>query len=311
MTLSNQSNSETEDITQNGPPVIIRVLGFMFVLVLIFTAIANLLPQVEGQAPRETKVNLGSLTMESYIAMGEQLFKGKGTCTLCHNNLGRAPDILVMDMTATALQRIKSEDYKGEAVDAESYIRESMIHPSQYIVPGFGKAGEPSPMPVINKAPVALSDLEMGAIIAFLQSKDGGQVTVELPADVPQQKQNSQSVSEQPKEAASAQEVLIKNGCIACHAVLDSQAEIGPELNTVGQRLSREAIRESIINPSAVIAEGYPPIMPGDFADKMMVKELEMVVDFLAGTGQSGVGSAANKSVKMSDNIQQQGEQQQ
>jgi len=44
---------------------------------------------------------------------------------------------------------------------------------------------------------------------------------------------------------------------------------------------SREAIRESIVNPAAVIAEGFPPIMPATFAETMMVKELEMVVDFL------------------------------
>ena len=265
-----------------GLPVIVKVLLFMIFMVLIFTGITNQLPQVEGQAPKDIKVDLGALTMEGYIAMGEALFKGKGTCTLCHNNLGRAPDILVMNMEQTAAERLSLEEYKGAAKDSENYFLESMVAPSQYVVPGYSKPGEASPMPTIDKAPIALSKLEMGAIIAFLQAKDGGEPTVELPTDAPVLNETASVIAEPPKPAASAEEVLIKNGCTACHAVLDSPSTIGPDLNTIGSRSSREEIRESIINPSAVIAEGFPPIMPGDFADKMLVKELEMVVDFLA-----------------------------
>ena len=265
-----------------GLPVIVKVLSFMILMVLVFTWIANLLPQVEGQAPEDIKVDLGALTMDTYIALGETLFKGKGTCTLCHNNLGRAPDILVMDMEATAAERLENPEYKGDAKDSENYFLESMVEPSKYVVPGYSKPGEPSPMPVIDKAPISLSTIEMGAIIAFLQAKDGGQPTVELPTDAPAVAEAPAASAEPAKPAASAEEVLTRNACTACHAVLDSPSTIGPDLNTIGARSSREEIRESIINPSAVIAEGYPPIMPADFADKMMVKELEMVLDFLA-----------------------------
>jgi cytochrome c551/c552 len=267
---------------QTGLPVIVKVVAFMITLVLFFTAIANLLPQVEGQAPEDVKVELGSLTMETYITMGETLFKGKGTCTLCHNNLGRAPDILLMDMEATAAERLKDPEYKGEAKDSEAYFLESMLDPSKYVVAGYGKPGEPSPMPTIDKAPIGLSQIETGAIIAFLQAKDGGQPTVELPTDASAVEEKETHAAEPPKPAGSAEEVLGKYGCTACHAVLDSPSTLGPALNTVGARSSREEIRQSIINPSAVIAEGFPPIMPADFADKMRVKELELVVEFLA-----------------------------
>jgi len=268
---------------QTGIPVIVKVIAFMITLVLLFTAIANLLPQVEGQAPEDVKVELGTLTMESYITMGETLFKGKGTCTLCHNNLGRAPDILVMDMDATAAERLKDPEYKGDAKDSEAYFLESMVDPSKYVVVGYGKPGEPSPMPTIDKAPIGLSQIEIGAIIAFLQAKDGGQPTVALPTDAPAVDEAANlAAAEPPKPAASAEEVLTKYGCTACHAILDSPSTIGPELKTLGERASKEEIRQSIINPSAIISEGFPPIMPGDFADKMMVKELEMVVDFLS-----------------------------
>ncbi len=265
---------------QGGIPVIVKVLAFMIFIILVFTGIANKLPQVEGQAPKDIKVDLGALTMDVYIAMGETLFKGKGTCTLCHNNLGRAPDMLVMNMEETAAERIKLAEYKGDAKDSESYFFESMVDPSKYVVPGYGKKGDPSPMPTIDKAPIGLSKIEMGAIVAFLQAKDGGEPTVELPTDAPAAAETA-SAPEPPKPAASAEEALTKYGCTACHAVLDSPSTIGPELKTVGSRSSKEEIRTSIINPSAVIAEGFPPIMPATFADQMMVKELEMIVDFL------------------------------
>ncbi len=271
-----------EDFTpdEGKIPVIVKVMGFMIALILVFTSIANLLPQVEGQAPEDIKVDLGALTMEGYITMGEALFKGKGTCTLCHNNLGRAPDMLVMDMLATSEERLKNPKYKGEAKDSESYFLESMTEPSKFVVSGYGKEGDPSSMPVINKAPIGLSSVEMGAIVAFLQAKDGGKPTIALPTDAPAVEETT-TKAEPPKPAASAEEVLTKYGCTACHAVLDSPSTIGPELKAIGSRSSKEEIRESIINPAAVIATGFPPIMPPTFADQMMVKELEMLVDFL------------------------------
>ena len=284
MTTNTNSQSQSlqdEDVLKQGKiPVIFKVLSFAVLMVFVFTGIANLLPQVEGQAPKDIKVDLGALTMETYIAMGETLFSGKGTCTLCHNNLGRAPDILALNMEETAVERLSVEDYKGDAKNSEQYFLESMVDPSKYVVPGYGKAGEPSPMPTIDKAPIGLTQIEMGAIIAFLQAKDGGEPTVDLPTDAPAVKETV-ATTEPPKPAANAEEVLLKNGCTACHAVLDSPSTIGPNLKDIGARSSREEIRESIINPAAVIAEGFPPIMPANFADKMMVKELEMVVDFL------------------------------
>ncbi len=280
---------------EGGLPIIVKVLSFMLFMILVFTGISNLLPQVEGQAPKDIKVDLGALTMESYIAMGETLFSGKGTCTLCHNNMGRAPDIPVMDMEATAMERLKDPEYKGKAKDSESYFRESMIAPSEYIVAGFGKQGDTSTMPIINKAPIELTEVEMSAIVAYLQAKDGGQPTVELPTDAPAIDASPAASAEPPKPAENAQAVLTKNGCTACHAVLESPSTIGPELKAVGSRLSKEEIRQSIIDPAAVIAEGFPPIMPPDFADKMMVRELEMVVDFLYASKGSAVNADTEK----------------
>ena len=262
-------------------PTIVKVLAFSLGMALVFTGIANLLPQVEGQAPEEVEVDLGALTMDSFISIGEDIFKNKGTCTLCHNNMGRAPDILKLDMNETSQQRMKHERYKGSATDVAGYIRESMVAPGIYVVKGFGKKGSndtESPMPAVDKAPIQLNNVEMDAVIAFLQAKDGGDVTVELPTDAPAPVEQPAA----PVVAATAEEALAKFACSACHAVLDSTAEVGPSLKNVGARLSAAEIRQSIINPNAVIAKGFPAIMPAGFADRMMAKELEMMVEYLA-----------------------------
>ncbi len=45
--------------------------------------------------------------------------------------------------------------------------------------------------------------------------------------------------------------------CVRCHAVFEYGGNAGPGLAGVGDRLSKEEILESLINPSAVLADGY------------------------------------------------------
>jgi len=267
-------------------PVLIKVLGFSLTLTLGFTLVTNLLPQIEGEAPVEKTLDLGAFTEESFVALGEELFKGKGTCTLCHNNMGRAPDILKMNMVETADERLSDSRYQGDSKEAEAYLRESMLQPSLYVVKGFGKKGthdSVSPMPAIDKPPIQLSEIEMNAVIAYMQAKDGNPVTVPLPSAeaVPITTEEKQTTAPAPI-AETAQEAIKEFGCTACHSILETESPVGPDLRTVGSRLSADEIRQSILEPNAVITEGYSPMMPGDFADKMRVKELEMIVQFLA-----------------------------
>ena len=272
--------------------VLLKVLLFSLSLTLVFTLVANLLPQVEGEAPVETEIDLSALTMESFVALGETTFAGKGTCTLCHNNLGRAPDILKLDMVKTAQQRLDDERYQGASINTADYLRESMLQPGLFVVAGFGKKGSndsESPMPAVDKAPILLSPIEIDALIAFMQAKDGNEVSVELPTEIPA------TVAVMPAEVApatnaappaatdTAEAALAKYICTACHSVAGSQSPVGPDLNQVGDRLSPEELRQSIIEPNAVVAEGFiAGMMPADFASKMTVSELQLIVDFLS-----------------------------
>ncbi len=265
-----------------------KVAGFSLLLTLVFTGVANLLPQVQGEPPEETTIDVSSLTMADFTRLGEKLFTGKGTCALCHNNMGRAPDLLALNVVDTSASRISAEGYEGDAVDAASYIRESMTEPSAYVVPGFGKKGtddQISPMPPVNQAPIQLSQMEMDAIIAFLESKDGHDVTVALPTarlePAPEPANDSAAEPAVSGETATAADLLMNYGCTACHSILDSEVDIGPDLRTVGARLTTEQIRQSIIDPMSVIADGYEPMMPDYFVDELTIKELEAIVKFL------------------------------
>lgn len=264
-----------------------KVLGFSLALAFVFTAVANLLPQIEGEAPSQAAAPTGALTMESFTALGEEVFKGKGTCTLCHNNMGRAPDLLALNVAQTAAGRLKDPRYKGHATNAESYLRESMLEPSAFVVKGYGQKGSDdaqSPMPQMDKAPIQLSSLEINAVIAFLQAKDGSEVTVPLPAADAQPTAGTPAAAgaKPAAPAKTAQEAIAKFGCAACHTVLGTQSPVGPNLTKVGSRLKPELIRQSITDPGAVIAAGFPPIMPPDFAERMTARELELIVQFLA-----------------------------
>lgn len=267
--------------------VLFKTLGFSLALILVFTAATYVLPQMKGEAPIEKELDVGALTMDSFIALGEDLYRGKGTCTLCHNQLGRAPDLLVLNVEKVSLERIADSRYQGSAKDVEGYIRESMLDPGRYVVAGFGKKGSndtESPMPAIDQPPAQLSAVEIDAIVAFLQDKDGNTVTVALPASTTAAQETTGRATT--GLAQSPEQIIAKFACPACHSVLGTESAVGPNLNDIGDRLSIDQIRASIIAPNAVIAEGYPPIMP-DFSEKMMIAELEMIVQFL--TNPAGV----------------------
>lgn len=260
-----------------------KSLGFSVVMIFCFAAVTYVLPQVKGEAPEEETVLVGELTMDEFIAMGERLYRGKGTCTLCHNNLGRAPDLLTYDVAKVALERMADSRYEGKATDAETYLRESMVEPSLFVVTGFGKKGSndtESPMPTVSQPPLQLSDIETDAIIAFMQDKDGNPVTLALPTAGADADTAEEVEETKPVLAQTAEQAIAKFGCAACHTVLDTSSVVGPDLTDVGKRLQPHQIRNSIVEPGAEIAAGFPPIMP-QFPN-MALAELEILTTFLA-----------------------------
>jgi mono/diheme cytochrome c family protein len=264
----------------------VRVMVFSILVLLVFTGFANILPQVQSDPPAEEVVETGSLDMAGLVAYGETLFSGKGTCTLCHNNLGRAPDLLEMDLAATFKARIG--DAAGDDAGAvEAYLRESLLDPSAYVVAGFGKKGSDdkvSPMPAVDAPPIELDAVQIDAVIAFLQDRAGLEPTVALPSadDAPAAEGEAAEEEEPEGPATDAVAALDKFYCAACHDLEGSEADAGPDLRGIASRMSREKVMEAVFDPNAEIAEGFEAdTMPADFAEQMYVSELTLIVDYL------------------------------
>jgi hypothetical protein len=283
-----------------------QIISFAMLLLAGFTWFSNNIPQLRAEAPSEEKLSLEGLTPDSFAALGEKIFHGKANCPLCHNMIGhRAPllDAASADgppVAVRAADRIKDTRYKGTAKTAEEYIRESMLKPSVFVVAGFGKPGTndtASPMPDVSAAPMSLTPVEVDAVIAFLQRSAGAPVTVPLPTgDV-----KVASADDKAKDAPPAktmEEFAAKYECRTCHVIpgigmTADEADIGPNLGGLSRFKGKSApgglalkdyVRQSILEPNKFVVKGYEPdTMPGDFAERLRVSELEMAVKYLSG----------------------------
>ena len=95
----------------------------------------------------------------------------------------------------------------------------------------------------------------------------------------------------------SGGELVQAAGCIACHNLDGPIRTLGPSLWDIGARQDKDYIRESILEPDKVIAEGDPPYVPGvmhatlvgaGFYQHITLEALESIVEYLAGLNGGG-----------------------
>ncbi|MBI5970393.1 MAG: c-type cytochrome [Deltaproteobacteria bacterium] len=266
--------------------IFFKVIIFSLLTMGIYTLFAtNYIPPMNSApVPAEETIDLAQMTIQQFIALGDKIFHGKGTCTLCHNPVvKRAP---LLDGVAGRIgERLKDTRYKGGAKDLAGYIEESMRKPSAYVVAGYGVTGSNdtvSPMPVISEGAIGLNDVEIKAVIAYLQNLGGAEVTVEIPKGPPmaEGKDSAQAATLPAKTGA---EIVKKFGCGLCHKIAGEQGAIGPDLTKIGAKKNADYLRRAVFDPNADIAPGFPPgMMPQDFKDKMTAGELQVIVDYLA-----------------------------
>ncbi|MDP6688372.1 MAG: c-type cytochrome [Alphaproteobacteria bacterium] len=261
----------------------LTVVAFTLLTIGFFAGYSNFgIPQIEpAPPPKEEKLDLGSMTMDQFIALGDRIFQGKGTCTLCHNELGRAP--MLASIAEDFAKRGDDPRYKGEAEDLEAYLVESLIEPSAFVVAGFGKKGTndtESPMPDVSSGSIGLSEAEVAAVVAYLQDQAGAEVTVEIPTDVGEAEEEEE---EEAREALSdPKAIMAQFTCDACHMINGEGGEVGPDLSKIGASKDRDYLRRSLLQPNADIAKGYEAdMMPEDLGEQMFVSELEVLLDFL------------------------------
>ena len=98
------------------------------------------------------------------------------------------------------------------------------------------------------------------------------------------------STAEKQANASAQGELLFATTCSSCHAINGEGGQIGPELTTVYVERGEEHVRESILNPNAVITPTCPTgpcpagVMPQNFGEQLTEDELNSIVSYLSET---------------------------
>jgi len=85
-------------------------------------------------------------------------------------------------------------------------------------------------------------------------------------------------------DAAAGKQVFDAQGCGSCHAFepAGSTGNVGPNLSEALKDKDAAFIQQSIVDPNAVIAEGFQPnIMPQTYGSQLSEKQLADLVAFL------------------------------
>jgi len=153
-------------------PVELKIGALTLATTAFYTLVGQLVPQKEVQPPQETALAT-EMSSDELVAAGRQITEGKGLCFTCHT-IGKSGALRFPDLQGIATRA----GTRVPGLSALDYLAQSIYAPEAYIVPGFNPG-----MPVINKPPIGLSDQEILAVIAYLQSL-GGEVTVTLESKV-------------------------------------------------------------------------------------------------------------------------------
>jgi mono/diheme cytochrome c family protein len=276
---------------------VLKLFLFTLLVTAFYTYVGQMVPQTEVHPPKSRDIR-PDMTRDELVEAGQEIVGGKGTCLGCHtlgaDKPGRFPDL--GGVGARAGKR------KPGMSDVE-YLAEALYEPNAYIVEGFTPG-----MPTINKPPIGLSDQEILAVIAYLQSL-GGTPTVTLgthlkyatgapaagSAPAPSAAPQAQAVP------ASPHELLQRGNCLQCHALKPSEKSLGPGLYDVGLRLKPAQIYESIMDPDAVTAKGYPKgvmaaaLNGAGFYAKTPASEIKAIVGYLSAQRERGLAKGKGK----------------
>lgn len=259
-------------------PVAVKVSVFALVVMGVYTYFSNSIPQIESKPPQELSLEGGNLTPAQLVRAGEEIFKTKGTCEVCHR-IGqrgtRAPDLAGIGARAGRMK---------PGLGAKQYLIESLLQPNAFVVEGY-----PPIMPAVDKPPIGLNRSEVWALVAFLQSL-GGTVDValaDIPATVGAAAAGTTAASDlKPPGDPKAGEAVFagKGGCVACHkAGKLGSSPVGPDLSQIARIQTPDYIMRKILDPAGMgTVAGYPKgVMPQTFGQTLTAKEYADLVAFL------------------------------
>ena len=154
-------------------PVVLRIALLTVGATGFYTYVGQLVPQKEVYPPAEVKI-AKDLKPEELRKVGLEVMNGKGLCFTCHT-VGKKGALRFPDLEGVGSRAA----HRVEGLSDVEYLAQSLYDPNKFIVPGF-KPG----MPQISKPPLGLTDDEIRAVVAYLQSL-GGTPTVTSDTQLP------------------------------------------------------------------------------------------------------------------------------
>jgi mono/diheme cytochrome c family protein len=261
-------------------PIGVKVGVFTLLVMGAYSYFANSIPQIESRPPQELSLEGGNVTPAQLVKAGEEIYKTKGTCEVCHR-IGqkgtRAPDLAGVGARAARMK---------PGISAKQYLVESLVNPGAVIVEGY-----PPIMPAVDKPPIALNRSELWALTAFLQSL-GGAVDValnDIPATAGAGAGGGGGAAAAPValpgDPGAGKAVFTgKGGCLACHKAADVPGTpVGPDLTQIAKIQTPDYIMKKILDPKGMgTVAGFPPgVMPQTFGQTLTAKEYADLVAFL------------------------------
>jgi mono/diheme cytochrome c family protein len=255
-------------------PLGLKVAGLAVAATAFYTYVGQLVPQSEVWPPEDIELS-ADLTPEEMVEAGREIAEDKGGCLLCHT-IGQAGILRYPDLAGIGARA-------GERVPGMSaldYLAESLYDPEAYVVPGFAGGMPPAHLP-----PVGLTDEEILAVIAWLQSL-GGEVTVTMEtrlawADGAPSPVRAEAVPPPPAEAPPAPAVMDERAllerfdCGSCHHI-DGPGELeGPSLFDVGDRMGETDILATLLRETGAHQDA-------NFQRRATIEELRKMVVFLS-----------------------------
>ncbi|MGK7344583.1 MAG: c-type cytochrome [Candidatus Nitrospinota bacterium M3_3B_026] len=261
---------------------VLRVFLFLVALICLYVYVGYTITDMTGGF--EKKIVVEGINPEA----GEQIFFGKGKCSTCHSigdkgsaircpNLGVKGENFTVPIGERAFERAKERAAKtGKEWNAVDYLFECVAEPPAYVVAGYK-----AEMPYVYKPPIGLTPDEVKAVISFLASLGGDDISMDeitKPTGIARE-----LFSKIEAEAASGAAGVVpfepylpgdpeagknlfwdlksKVGCAKCHSIGDKGGQVGPPLTSVSGTRTLQYIVESIVKPSAVIVSGYEPVL--------------------------------------------------
>src|SRR5438034_802064 len=144
-------------------PVGVKASVFALLIMGSYTYFANSIPQIESKPPQELSLEGGNVTPAQLVKAGEEIYKTKGTCEICHR-IGqqgtRAPDLAGVGARAGK---------RKPGMSAKAYIIESLINPPDYIMK---KILDPKGMGTVAGFPPGVMPQTFGQVLTAKEYTD-------------------------------------------------------------------------------------------------------------------------------------------